>query len=124
MQLPQIAKYDQTNDTAWESLCLKRRQSCGQIELDQLEIPTVYKHSNVAIEKYKSNPDYFLPDGTPKRKFSLPKLSESIEQVKQCRYLRRGSVVEPLISDFEITNIFKSEQTDTSKYSLDEHEDE
>ena len=38
-----------------------RRVSFGQVELNQLEIPIVYKHSNVALERYKLNPNFYLP---------------------------------------------------------------
>jgi hypothetical protein len=68
-----------------------RRVSFGQIELQQLDIPIMYKHSNVALERFKLNPNFYLPDGTLKRKFSLPKLSDTLEQVKNCGYLRRHS---------------------------------
>lgn len=31
----------------------------------------------------------YLPDGSLKRKFSLPKLSDSLKQVSECRYIRK-----------------------------------
>lgn len=49
----------------------------------------MYKYSNVGYERYKQNPHFYLPDGSLKRKFSLPKLSDSLEAVRQCRYLRK-----------------------------------
>ena len=82
----------QHQDTLNESAAAKqRRVSFGQIELQQLDIPVMYKHSNVALERFKLNPNFYLPDGTLKRKFSLPKLSDTLEQVKNCGYLRRHS---------------------------------
>jgi hypothetical protein len=86
----------------------KRRVSFGQIELSQLEIPTVYKHSNVGLEKHKLNPNFYLADGSLKRKFSLPKLTDSIESVRDCRYLRRSSLEsDEVVSHADVVNIFK-----------------
>ncbi len=85
----------------------KRRVSFGQIELNQLEIPTVYKYSNVGFEKHKLNPNFYLPDGSLRRKFSLPKLTDTIETIKNCRYLRRNSLDEDRPSHSEVVNIFK-----------------
>lgn len=82
-----------------------RKGSIGRVELNQLEIPTVYMHNNVGYERYKQNPHFYLPDGTLKRKYSLPKLSESLEAVKDCTYLRRYSYNEP--DDCDVINIFK-----------------
>ena len=92
------------------SLNNKRRVSFGQIELNQLEIPAVYKYSNVGLEKYRINPNFYLPDGSLKRKFSLPKLNDTIEAIKNCRYLRRNSqelAAQEKMSHSDAVNIFK-----------------
>jgi hypothetical protein len=85
----------------------KRRVSFGQIELSQLEIPVVYKYSNLGLEKYKLNPNFYLPDGSLKRKFSLPKLGDTIGVVKECGYIRLNSIETDKPSHYEIVNIFK-----------------
>ncbi len=86
----------------------RQRVSFGQIELKQLDIPTVYKYSNVGFEKHKLNPNFYLPDGSLKRKFSLPKLTDTIETIKNCRYLRRNSLDEDKSpSHVDVVNIFK-----------------
>lgn len=83
----------------------KRQVSFGKVELNQLEIPTLYRHSNVAMEKFKLDPHFYLPNGNLKRKFSLPKLDETLEAIKNCRYIRRR----PSENDdnVDVTNIFK-----------------
>lgn len=116
------------HDTSNESAAAKqRRVSFGQIELQQLDIPIMYKHSNVALERFKLNPNFYLPDGTLKRKFSLPKLSDSLEQVKNCGYLRRHSTGNSNSNnnyegDYDIAdvkNIFKDIiQQNVSEYDL------
>lgn len=83
----------------------KRQVSFGRIELTQLEIPTMYKYSNIGYEKFKLNPHFYLPDGTLKRKFSLPKLDETLEAVKNCRYLRKNSLEEA--ENVDVKNIFR-----------------
>ena len=109
----------------------KRRVSFGQIELNQLEIPVMYKHSNVAFERYKLNPNFYLPDGTLKRKFSLPKLSDTLDAVKNCGYLRRHSTNESFPNnvggseseyELDVKNIFKDLQTNVSEYDVSYHE--
>lgn len=85
----------------------KRRVSFGQIDLNNLDNPKLYRYSNsAAYERYKFNPHYYLPDGSLKRKFSLPKLSDTLEAVKNCNYLRRNSI-ENTADQTEILNIFK-----------------
>lgn len=107
----------------------KRRVSFGQIELTQLEIPIVYKHSNVAFERFKLNPNFYLPDGTLKRKFSLPKLSDTLAAVQNCGYLRRHSISNSAESnsnsnssdsenDCDVKNIFKDLQTNVSEFDV------
>ena len=73
----------------------------------------------VSFNKYDTsvvNPNYYLPDGTLKRRFSLPKLKDALEMVKHCRYLRKFSIdrsIDPDEKDFEdVRSIFKD--TDTS----------
>lgn len=95
------------------SFSSKRRVTFGHAELDQLDVPAVYKHSSLGYERYKSNPQLYLPDGSLRRKFSLPKLSESIEQFRECRYLRRNSLVDPHITDIEVKNIFNFSKPST-----------
>lgn len=121
----------QHQDTLNESAAAKqRRVSFGQIELQQLDIPVMYKHSNVALERFKLNPNFYLPDGKLKRKFSLPKLSDTLEQVKNCGYLRRHSTgntsnnnnTSGYECDYDISdvkNIFKDIiQQNVSEYDL------
>jgi hypothetical protein len=48
-------------------------------------------HSNAALEKYKFNPNYYLPDGSLKSKFLLPQLKDTLESAKKCRYLRQST---------------------------------
>ncbi len=86
------------------------KKARGQIELNQLDIPTVYRHSNAAFERYKSNPEFYLPDGTIRRKYSLPKLSEALEQVKNFKYLRRYSI--DFDKHVDTSNIFKDNESD------------
>lgn len=105
-KLPSISKNQKTST------------SFGQ-KLNQLSDPTSYRHSNPGYERFKANPQIYLPDGSMRRKFSLPKLSESIEQFKECRYLRRGSLLEPPVTDNEISGIFSFEKPN----SLNEDED-
>lgn len=90
----------------------RRRVSFGQIELSQLEIPTVYKHSNIGFEKYKSNPNFYLPDGSLRRRFSLPRMSETLDAVRNCSYLRhnvqKAAEQESICHDTRnVVNIFK-----------------
>ena len=117
--MPKIAKYEQPDEPD-----VKRRNTVGKIELNQLEIPTIYKHSNVAIEKYKSNPEYYLPNGLPKRKFSLPKLTDSFEQVKTCGYLRRSSLIEASVAEEEIQNIFNFSRLSNKSDEYEENDNE
>ena len=49
-------------------------------------------HSNEALEKFKFNPNYYLPDGKLKAKFLLPKLKDTIENAKNSRYIRQYSL--------------------------------
>ncbi len=99
--MPKIAKYDQQQQSEY-NIGTKRRTSYGQITIDS---PTILR--NAANERFKFNPDYFLPDGTLRRKFSLPKLSDSLEQFKACRYIKRNSLVEPTVDESDVSNIFK-----------------
>lgn len=69
-----------------------RKVSFTQIDLNELEIPKPLMHSSDALEKYKFNPHYYLPDGTIKAKFLLPQLKDTIESVKDCRYIRQFSM--------------------------------
>ena len=92
------------------SVTSKRRVSFGQIDLNNLDNPKMYRYSNsAAYERYKFNPHYYLPDGSLKRKFSLPKLCDTLEAVKNCNYLRRNSI-ESTADQIEIVNIFREDQ--------------
>ncbi len=108
-----------TKNSNWNFLPKLRKNSSSkpdekkvrtQIELTQLDIPTVYRHSNAAFERYKSNPEFYLPDGTIRRKYSLPKLSEALEQVKNFKYLRRYSI--DLDNHADTSNIFQDNESD------------
>ncbi|CAF0854664.1 unnamed protein product, partial [Brachionus calyciflorus] len=83
----------------------KRKVRFGQVELNQLDIPIMYRHSNVAMEKFKLDPHFYLPNGNLKRKFSLPKLDEALEAIKNCRYIRKNSLEQEECID--VKNIFK-----------------
>ena len=66
-------------------------------------------------------------DGTLKRKFSLPKLSDTLEAVKNCGYLRRhstGNTSSKLDSDYDvdIKNIFKDIQN-VSEYDISSYQE-
>jgi hypothetical protein len=61
---------------------------------------------NAGFERYKFNPDYYLPDGSLRRKFSLPKLCESLEAVKHCGYLRRNSM-DSSYEPIDLNSLFK-----------------
>jgi hypothetical protein len=77
----------------------------------------LYRYSNsAAYERFKFNPHYYLPNGALKRKFSLPKLSDTLEAVKNCNYLRRKSI-EETADQLEVVNIFKENKTYTSSAS-------
>lgn len=84
-QLPSVFQVYQEKN---RSFSLQRKVSFTKIDTDELDIPKQYKHSSDALEKYKFNPNYYLPDGSLKRKFSLPLLKDSLEAVKGCSYLR------------------------------------
>lgn len=101
---------------------IQKTNSFGQ-ELNQLTDPTSYRHSKPGYERYKSNPHIYLPDGSMRRKFSLPKLSESIEQFKECRYLRRGSLLEPPVTDNEISGIFSFSKPNSLNEDVDSDSD-
>ncbi|RNA42972.1 hypothetical protein BpHYR1_047471 [Brachionus plicatilis] len=95
-RLPKIRKHEDEK---------KRQVSFGKVELNQLEIPTLYRHSNVAMEKFKLDPHFYLPNGHLKRRYSLPKLDETLDAIKNCRYIRRGSSEQE--DNIDVTNIFK-----------------
>lgn len=95
-RLPKIKKNDEEK---------KRQVSFGKVELNQLDIPTLYRHSNVAMEKFKLDPYFYLPNGNLKRKFSLPKLDETLEAIKNCRYIRKPP--SEIDENIDVTNIFK-----------------
>lgn len=101
------AKQKKKSHNESTSVASKRRVSFGQIDLNNLDNPKLYRYSNsAAYERYKFNPHYYLPDGSLKRKFSLPKLSDTLEAVKNCNYLRRQSIDETA-DQLEVVNIFK-----------------
>lgn len=83
----------------------KRQVSFGKVELNQLDIPTLYRHSNVAMEKFKLDPYFYLPNGNLKRKFSLPKLDETLEAIRNCRYIRKHK--DEMEENIDVTDIFK-----------------
>lgn len=112
-QLPKIMRSSNRN-LSGKTNDDKRRVSFGQIELTQLEIPTVYKYSNIGYERYKLNPHFYLPDGSLKRKFSLPRLSDTLDSVKNCRYLRRFSM-DAQEDNIDVKNIFKDLQPSPSE---------
>ncbi len=97
-----------TNKSNKEVESTKRRVSFCQIDLNQLDNPKLYRYTNTAAyDRFKFNPHYYLPDGTLKRKFSLPKLSDTLEAVKNCNYLRRKSI-DNIADQLEVINIFKN----------------
>ena len=82
--------------------------------MNQLDNPKLYRYSNsAAYERFKFNPHYYLPNGALKRKFSLPKLSDTLEAVKNCNYLRRKSI-EETADQLEVVNIFKENKSHAS----------
>ena len=93
-----------------------RKVSFTQIDLNELEIPKTLKHSNAALEKYKFNPNYYLPDGSLKAKFLLPQLKDTIESVKNCRYIRQFSsdkdqeLMNNILSDFDVVKYIFHEE--------------
>lgn len=95
----------------------KRRVSFCQIDLNQLDNPKLYRYTNTAAyDRFKFNPHYYLPDGTLKRKFSLPKLSDTLEAVKNCNYLRRKSI-DNIADQLEVINIFKNSHNNNNNNS-------
>jgi hypothetical protein len=88
MRICELPRVYQVYKNKNRSYSLQRKVSFTKIDTDELDIPKHYKHSSDALEKYKFNPHYYLPDGTLKRKFSLPLLKDSLEAVKGCNYLR------------------------------------
>lgn len=113
---PKIRRKSSNKQKNEDKEASKRHVSFGQIELSQLEIPTVYKYSNVGFERYKLNPHFYLPDGSLKRKFSLPKLNETLEAVKDCRYLRRNSIESN--ENVDVKNIFQDLESSSSQNDL------
>jgi hypothetical protein len=65
-----------------------RRMSFTQVDMKELTIPKTYMHSNEGLEKCKMNPYFYLPDGSLRKRFSLPKLADTLAVAKKARYLR------------------------------------
>ncbi len=92
-----------------------RKVSFTQVDLNELEIPKTYMHSNEALEKYKFNPNYYLQDGTLKTKFLLPQLKDSLETIKNCRYIRQYSIDggQPAKNDQDIVKYIFHDSSDS-----------
>jgi hypothetical protein len=114
-----LPKIGQTNDSTCSASrrysVLSDKMMNDPIPPLQIEMPDLYKHSNLGYERFNKN--FYLPNGTLKRKYSLPQLSDCMESVKNCEYLRRhnSSIDNNNNKKDDINNIFKDLNPDSTE---------